>query len=152
VTSRLISPFFLFIDFFPIFFPLNMFIIILLHLYPHKYKIWNVNAFVQSIVLSMMVVHLLAFVAPSAVMLISITLGCTFVCGYTPTSNTSSSTSFYVTCSSTYHYSTPLFSFDSSMYTGSIGVAHGLSYSLELQPLLGLPKTLLQMFLIYIYL
>jgi len=89
VTSHLISPFFLFIDFFPIFHPLNMFIIILLHLYPHKYKIRNVNAFVQSIVLSMMVVHLLAFVAPSAVMLISITLGYTFICGYTPTSNTS---------------------------------------------------------------
>jgi hypothetical protein len=101
----------------------------------------------------MMVTHLLAFVAPSAIMSISITLGCTFVCGYIPTSNTSSSsTSFYATYSSTYHYSTPLFSFDSSMYTGSIGVAPSLSYSFELQPLLGLPKTLLQMFLIYIYL
>jgi hypothetical protein len=91
----------------------------------------------KSVAMSMMVVHLFTSVAPSAIMLISITLGCIFVYGCTPTSDLySSSTSFYDACFSTDLRSTPLSLSDSSMYTESIGVALGRTYSLELQPLL----------------
>ncbi len=87
----------------------------------------------KSAVLPMMVTHLLASVEPDAFISISIALGCTFinVCifvdGYIPTSSIFSS-------------STPSSSSDFSMFIGSIDVALGPTYTLELQPLLRLCK------------
>jgi hypothetical protein len=83
----------------------------------------------RNVALSMMVVGLLAFVELGALISISITLDCIFVniCtsmdGYTPTSNTSSSSaSFCIVCSSIDHCSTPSSSSNSSMFIGSTDV------------------------------
>jgi len=105
----------------------------------------------RSVIMSMMVVRILTYVAP-VVMLISIALGYTYVYGCTPTSDTYSfSSSFYITCSSKDHYSTPLSLSDSSMYTRSIGVALLLAH-LNSNLFYTFAKTPLQVFLIYIYL
>ncbi len=101
----------------------------------------------KSVALSMMVACLLTFAKLGALILISITLyyifvdSCTYANGCTFTLNTSSSsTSFCVTCSSIDCYSTPLSSFDFSMFTGSTKVVLGPTYTFELQPFLYLRK------------
>ncbi len=95
----------------------------------------------KSVALSIMVAHLITFVALDAFMSISIALGCTSVNSYTLALNTSSSfVSFCIACASIDHYSTPLSSSDFSMYTKSIGVVFGPTCSLVLQPLLCLRK------------
>jgi hypothetical protein len=90
----------------------------------------------SSVVWSNMVDLLLAFVAPGAIMSISILLGytslsgCTLALGIFP-----SFVSFYVVaCPSTYHCSTPSFLSDFWMHTKSTSVAQGLPYSFKLQP------------------
>ncbi len=100
-----------------------------------------------NVALSMMVACLLTFVAPNALISISITLGCIFidvyisVDGYPLTSNTSSSSSsLCATCALTDHYSTPSYSSNCSMFIGTTDVALGLACTLELQPLLHLHK------------
>ncbi len=95
----------------------------------------------ENVVMSIMVEHLFAFVASSALMPIFVTFGYTFVDGCTLTSYTSSSyVSFCVAYASTDCCSTPLSLSNFSMYTRSIGVAFGPAYSLELQPFLHLHK------------
>ncbi len=90
--------------------------------------------------------------ALDALILISITLGCTFVNVYAPALDISSSSMSYTAYALTNCYSTPSSSSNSSMYTKSTYVAHGPAYSLKLQPLLRMCKTQLQMFWICIYL
>jgi hypothetical protein len=74
----------------------------------------------SSVVVSNMVVYLLAFVAPSVIMSISILLSCISLYGCTFTSSIFLSfASFYVVaCPSIDCYSTPSFSFDFWMYIG----------------------------------
>jgi len=87
----------------------------------------------KSVVLSIMVLHLLAYVTLGALMSISIALGCTSINGYTLALNTSSSfVSFCITCASIDHYSTPLFLSNSLMNIKSTGVVPGLICSLVL--------------------
>ncbi len=95
----------------------------------------------KGVALSMMVACLFAFTKLGALILISIALDYTFVNGCTFSLDIfSSSTSFCVTCSSIDCYSTPLSSFDFSMFIGSTKVAFGPTCTFELQPLLHLCK------------
>ncbi len=92
--------------------------------------------------LSNIVALLFTYVAPSASILISILLNCTFLNGCIPTSITFfSSTFFYATTRpSTYRCSTPSSLSYSWIYIGSTGVVPKPHCSLELQPFFHLLK------------